>query len=100
MYTSKIYSRKNWHNDAWISKINMDAEITFDDILQFMELWIQLQEINLQDDMIDDIKWNLIESGQYTTKSAYKAQFFGATSSPMCSSVWKIWAPPKVKSFA
>jgi hypothetical protein len=78
----------------------MDAEITFDHIRQFVELWIQLRDENLQDDMCDEIKWNLTKSGQYTAKSAYKAQFFGATSSPTCSLVWKIWAPPKIKSFA
>jgi hypothetical protein len=95
----KISSRKIWnvkhalHHDAWISKINMDVEISFDHIRQFMELWIQLRDINLQDDVCDEIKWNLTESGQYTAKSAYNAQFFGATSSPTCSLAWKIWAP-------
>ena len=48
----------------------------------------------------DEITWNLNENGQYSSKSAYKAQFFGATLSPTSSSVWRIWAPPKVKFFA
>jgi hypothetical protein len=92
----KISSRKKWevkqalHNDAWISKINMNVEFTLDYIRQFVDLWNQLHGINLHEDMIDDIKWNLTENGQYTTKSACKAQFFGVTSSPICSSAWKI----------
>jgi hypothetical protein len=68
----------------------MNVEFTLDHIRQFVDLWIQLHDINLQDDMIDDIKWNLTERGQYTTKSAYKTRFFGETSSTICSSAWKI----------
>jgi hypothetical protein len=54
--------RKNWkikqamHNNAWISKIKKDAN-----------LYIPL----------DKIIWNLTASGEFSTTSAYNAQFFG-----------------------
>jgi hypothetical protein len=48
-------------------------------------------------DIEDDISWNLTENDHYSSKSAYIAQFFGATLYPIVSSVWKLWAPPKIK---
>jgi hypothetical protein len=62
--------------------------------------WTLLRDINLNEEMVDDIPWTLTESGQYMAKYAYKAQFNGSTSSPLSSSVLKIWAPPKLKFFA
>ena len=40
------------------------------------------------------------EHGEYSAKSAYKAQFMGAILTPMKKVIWKVWAPPKVKFFA
>lgn len=49
---------------------------------------------------MDEITWSLTESSHYSSKSAYKAQFFGANLSHVCSSVWRIWASPKIKFFS
>jgi hypothetical protein len=42
----------------------------------------------------DDINWILGADGQYSVKSAYKAQFLGATALAARASVWKICPPP------
>lgn len=67
---------------------------------QFVNLWCQLANVELDEDTEDAIAWTLTASGQYSVASAYKAQFLGATSTNMNRMVWKIWAPPKVKFFA
>jgi hypothetical protein len=52
------------------------------------------------EDVMGEIDWSLALSGKYSPESAYKAQFFEASSSPVSAKVWKIWAPPKIKFFA
>ena len=42
---------------------------------------------------------NLTDNSQYSAASAYKAQFFGVTSTNMKHIVWKIRAPPKINYF-
>jgi hypothetical protein len=39
-------------------------------------------------------------SGQYTTQSAYQAQFCGSTCMNFNSIIWRAWAPPKCKFFS
>ena len=67
---------------------------------QFVHLWGLIQEINLTPGVEDTIVWTLTQKGIYTTNSAYKAQFIGATSCSFFSLVWKTWAPPKCTFFA
>jgi hypothetical protein len=100
-----ISTRKNWNvkkamaNNGWISKIKMDVEFSIEHIRQYISLWTMLAEATVRDDLEDEITWNLTESGTYSSSSAYKAQFFGAILAPVASSVWKFWAPPKIKFF-
>jgi hypothetical protein len=86
-------------NNGWISKIKMDVEFSIEHIRQYISLWTMLAEATVRDDLEDEITWNLTESGTYSSSSAYKAQFFGAILAPIASSVWKFWAPPKIKFF-
>ena len=85
----KISTRKNWnvkqalHEDGWISKINLNAALTMDHIHQYISLWIQLRQVNLQDDVADDIVWRLTTNGEYTSKIAYEIQFLGSIVSNM-----------------
>ena len=71
-----------------------------DHIRQYISLWVLIRQVTLQEGVEDDIVWALSENGQYSAKSGYSAQFFAAIHSPISSSVWKIWAPPKVNFFA
>jgi hypothetical protein len=62
--------------------------------------WSLLSTINLNPEVEDDITWRLTPSGNYTAKSAYELQLLGSTALPMNKTIWKAWAPPKVKFFA
>jgi hypothetical protein len=98
--------RKNWkvaqalHDNAWVRKIDFHQDFSFDHLSQFVDLWSLLQDFQLNDNLEDDISWRLTENGCYTSKSAYEVQFLGSTMSPLYKSVWKVWAPPKIKFFA
>jgi hypothetical protein len=102
----KASTRKKWKvkhaltNNAWIAKIKMDTNLTVHHIHEYIRLWVQLNAFQLIEGVQDSITWNLTSNGEYTTTSAYKAQFFGATLTDMNKMVWKVWAPPKVKFFA
>jgi hypothetical protein len=97
--------RKNWKvaqallDNAWVNKVALGEDFTFEHLAQFIELWTLIQNFNLNENVEDDISWKLTESGHYTTKSAYNLQFMGLTYSSLYKSMWKMWAPPKIKLF-
>lgn len=85
---------------AWINKIKMTANFSMTHICQFVELWLLISEFSLEEHAEDEITWKHANDGQYSTVTAYSAQFLGMVHSPMDHTVWKVWAPSKVKFFA
>ena len=98
--------RKNWTinqallNNVWVRKIKMDEGFTMQHVLEFFDLWTELQSFTFDASTEDSIVWNLTPNGEYSAKSAYRAQFLGAIYTDMKRIVWKAWAPPKYKIFA
>jgi hypothetical protein len=74
-------------------------DFSLEHLSQFVELWGLIQNFHLNEDLKDDITWKLTESGHYSSKSAYELQFLGSTFSTLYNSMWKMWAPPKIKFF-
>jgi hypothetical protein len=99
-------TRKKWSvkqatlDNAWVSKIRMDETLTIPHLHQYLQLWHELNGIQLREHEEDSIVWNLTPNGEYSTTSAYNAQFFGSTLTNMNKMVWKAWATPKAKFFA
>jgi hypothetical protein len=62
-------------------------------------LWALLNSIHLQEEIEGTIAWKVTPSGEYSSNSAYKEKFFGATATSKNRLVWKTWAPPKIKFF-
>jgi hypothetical protein len=54
--------------------------------------------MELQQDHEDQITWTQTAHGEYTTVSAYKAQFNGCISTPTTAIIWKTWAPKNANS--
>jgi hypothetical protein len=65
---------------------------------QFIELWSQLQGIQLQENE-DTISWRFEPSGQYSARSAYNVQFIGAFPDQNWSKIWKLKVEPKCRFF-
>jgi hypothetical protein len=95
----KWNAKKVLHENAWVVKIEVTTKFTFDHLVQFVELWTQLQSIHLNEDIEDNISRTLSLSGQYSAVSAYKARFFEKISTNMNKMVWKIGVPPRIKTF-
>jgi len=68
-------------------------------IIEFVQLWKTVQQVNLTPHIQDEICWKFNESGQFSTSSAYHAQFQGAMSTNFNQIIWSAWAPPKCKFF-
>jgi hypothetical protein len=90
-----------WHKlyNGWVANIEMDMNLTVPHIQEYLRLWARLSVVQLYEDNVDAISWNLTPNGEYSSASAYDAQFFGATLTSFNKMVWKVWATPKVKFF-
>jgi hypothetical protein len=87
-------------NNFWIAKIDTNEISTSNHVVEFVELWSLIIEVQLEEGSNDSITWKFTNSGEYSVASAYNAQFEGMTNSNMMEAVWKTWAPPKCKLFA
>jgi len=70
-----------------------------DEMAQFVELWDYTLNIHLTD-QADQIKWNWTANGEYSSKSAYLAQFHGSYSTFKTEHIWKAETEGKHKFFA
>jgi hypothetical protein len=50
--------------------------------------------------ILDSNNLHVTKHGEYTTASAYAAQFKGLQISPMERLIWRVWALPKCKFFS
>jgi hypothetical protein len=66
----------------WLEDIQ--GEISVEALMEFLELWDVLSDVELQEGIHDKHVWRLSGSGEYTAKSAYEAIFQGTIfSDPM-----------------
>jgi hypothetical protein len=87
-------------NDKWIEDIRHELSMPL--IREFFAVFrlIWDNETNLEEGVEDTITWRWTNTGKYTAKSAYLAQFAGREDSRAATLIWKTWAPSKCKNFA
>jgi hypothetical protein len=83
----------NWQ---WVSDIK--CPLSLRGIHQYLLLWDTLRGVLLSQDA-DKRVWMHTSSGQFSSKSCYKAFFLGSISFEPWKRLWKTWAPPKCKFF-
>jgi hypothetical protein len=102
----KLCKRKTWtganalHDNEWIRKLSTEATLSIEHITQFVQLWVLIQNVHLNEDMEEEIYWKLTSNGEYSMASAYTLQFFGLIESSFYKLIWKAWANPKAKHHA
>lgn len=72
--------------------------MTIQVIAEFLRLWDALLHIELSE-ADDRLVWRWMESGCYTSRSAYRALHLGSHPVRGCDRVWATWAPLRVKLF-
>jgi hypothetical protein len=95
----KLLVAQAFHEDEWIRELAIVATASIDHLIEFVQLWANIQRVHLWVDVEDDITWKLIGNG-YSAASTYKLQFFGLVESGLNKIVWKAWAMPKAKNHA
>jgi hypothetical protein len=81
----------------WVS--DYSGALSIGVLLEYLQLWDTLQNINLQSDAEDTHVWCFTSNGQYLAKTAYEDMFVGATEFSPWERIWKAWAPPKCRFF-
>jgi hypothetical protein len=85
------------NNNVWVS--DFSGALSVGVLLEYLQLWDTLQDINMQSDTEDTHVWCFTANGQYSAKTAYEAMFVGATEFSPWERIWKTWAPPKCRFF-
>jgi hypothetical protein len=73
---------KALQNYKWIRDVDYWTGFTMMHLSQFITQWQLVIVVELQHEQEDQITWTQIAHGEYTTASAYKAQFNGCVSNP------------------
>jgi hypothetical protein len=76
---------------AWVRDIA--GELFVDAVVQYVQLWAQLQGLELDSDSGEDsIAWKWTSDGAFSLRTAYKAFFHGRTALPGAEQVWQPFA--------
>jgi hypothetical protein len=85
-------------NDGkWI--LDLRGRVTADSLSEFVDLWDRVRRVTLVNGVADAFVWRFSADGTYSSKSAYRLQFLGATSSPFVKLIWSATAVPKCRFF-
>jgi hypothetical protein len=84
-------------NEAWVRDIA--GELSVNAVIQYLKLWVELQRVVIGDGE-DTIKWKWTTDGIFSSRTAYRAFFFGRTTLPGADQVWNAFAPFKFKFHA
>ncbi|WVZ62666.1 hypothetical protein U9M48_012383, partial [Paspalum notatum var. saurae] len=68
-------------------------------LLEYVQLWRATQSLVLHTNTEDTATWKFTPTGEYSSQSAYKAQFIGSIKTNLKDLIWKTWALPKCKFF-
>jgi hypothetical protein len=74
-------------------------ELTVGVLVEYLQLWNILGEVELQPDARDSHLWRFAANGKFSVKSAYEGLFHGSIEFEPFERVWKTWAPAKCRFF-
>jgi hypothetical protein len=81
----------------WVRDIA--GELLLNVVVQFLKLWNAIRSMNLRAE-VDTFTWKWTASVGFSSKTAYRAFFFGRTAMPGAAEIWHAFAPFKVKFHA
>jgi hypothetical protein len=82
---------------SWVRDIA--GELSVNAVVQFLRMWVELRNVALGTGP-DIFRWKWTPNGSFSSKTAYRAFFFGRTALPGAVQVWNAFAPFKVKFHA
>ncbi|XP_039855235.1 uncharacterized protein LOC120713315 [Panicum virgatum] len=89
------------HELTWVSDIR--GALGWQGLVEYLDLWDVLTDVILHVLVVnttdDTHHWKFEASGNFSSKSAYRAFFAGSVSFEPWKRLWKSWAPSKCKTF-
>jgi hypothetical protein len=89
--------QQTFQNHVWIADVQ--GVVTIKIIVEYIQLWELLLDIQLKPEVEDTHFWRLSASGKYSAKSRYGHLFMGVTRFKPCERIWMSWTPPKYRFF-
>jgi hypothetical protein len=86
-----------FQNHAWTADIQ--GVVTIEIIVEYIQLWELLLDIQLQPKVEDAHFWRSTASEKYSAKSGYDHLFMDATLFKPCERIWKSCTPLKCRFF-
>jgi hypothetical protein len=80
-------------------RLGTSGALTVGVFADLLDLWYELQTIQLHPDMEDKHIFRFAPDGIYSAKAAYDGLFIGSTKAQYWELIWKTWSPPKCKFF-
>jgi hypothetical protein len=84
-------------NQRWL--LDLSRGLLPEMLPELNTLALLLDEVALNEDVHDAIRWRFSASGEYTASSAYLLQFEGSIGSDMAPLIWEGWALGKCRFF-
>jgi len=81
----------------WVG--NIAGGLSVPAILDYLELWDTLENVQLLENQPDQHLWTPESSGTYSARSAYARFFVGSSGFEPYKRLWKSWAPLRCKIF-
>ncbi|WVZ79506.1 hypothetical protein U9M48_027078, partial [Paspalum notatum var. saurae] len=105
LYTISKSKQRSLHdalqNGNWVRDIDLrHASLSARHLLEYVQLWRATQGLLLQPSIEDSVTWKFTHTGEYSSGSAYKAQFIGSIATNFKDLIWALWAPSKCKFFS
>jgi len=84
-------------NRCWVNDIRgaLSAQL----LVEYLYIWDQMEGVALNQDVPDQVRWKLTQSGVYSSKSAYATFSVRTIKFAPWKRIWKSWAPLRCKFF-
>lgn len=79
--------------------LDIGPDVNEQTLREYLHLWNLLETVHLQPDVEDSHHWAWDKSGQFTTRSAYAARFWGREVVPTANFTWSNKAPLRCRFF-
>lgn len=84
----------------WTRAMDIGPDLSIHLLREYLALWTQVAHVQLNSETSDTIAWAWEANGEYSTRAAYAAKFWGREVMPTGDFTWKCRAPLQCRFFA
>lgn len=95
----RIANRRTVVQALTVQVHDIKGALTVQVLVEYLQIWEMADVVVLRQNVADQYKWELMQHGSYSSKSAYEAFFLGSIRFGPWRKIWKTWAPACCKFF-